>query len=154
MSASFEDLVGFLEPTELDIRRAALRDLQLEQAEKLRTSGILTRAVFAAEQNGMFIHQESVHWACVYKHWNVYGVRFVSQYPDVMDDLPPSIIDVPVYEVAEGRTEPMHPFDEAEMAEVAAMVLALEMEKDFGAFPDMTPDLTGLVEPTPAVDAL
>lgn len=154
MGASFEDLVGFLEPTELDLRRAALRDLQLEQAEQLRKSGILTRALFAAEKNGMFIHQESTHWACVYRRRNVCGIRFISQYPDVMDDVPPSIVDVPVYEMAEGRTEPMRPFDEDEMTQVASLVLALEMERDFGAFPDLSPDLTDLTIPTPAVETL
>lgn len=95
-----------------------------------------------------------MHWACVYRRRNVCGIRFISQYPDVMDDVPPSIVDVPVYEMAEGRTEPMRPFDEDEMTQVASLVLALEMERDFGAFPDLSPDLTDLTIPTPAVETL
>lgn len=147
MSGSYENAVQQFDLTEIDTRRAALRDVQLEQAETLRKTGVLTRALFAAEKNGQIIHSDTAYWACVYKNSSRYGVRFQAYYADSMGELPVSIIDVPVYDIANGTNTPLKPFDDVEMGHVAAAALALELEQQFGAFPDLSPDLTDLVAP-------
>lgn len=147
MSGSYENAVEHFDLTEIDIRRAALRDVQLEQAETLRKTGVLTRAMFVAERRGQALHGDTAYWACVYKNDTRYGVRFLSYYADSMGELPVSVIDVPVYDTANGANKPFKPFDDVEMGHVAAAALALELEQQFGAFPDLSPDLTDLVAP-------
>ena len=142
MSGSAEHAVEHLE---FDLRRAALRDMQLAQAEMLRKSGVLTRALFAAERNGQVLFNDAAYWACVYKAGSLCGVRFISYYADGVGELPTTTIDVPVYRSAEEGITPVKPFDDVEMGQVAAAVMELEIEQQVGQFPDLTKDLTDLI---------
>lgn len=147
MSGSYENAVEQFDLTEIDTRRAALRDIQLAQAETLFKTGVLTRALFAAEKQGQVLHGDSAYWACVYKQDTHYGIRFQSYYADSMGELPVTVIDVPVYDTSGGNNAPIKPFDDVEMGHVAAAALALEFEQQFGEFPDLSPDLTDLLTP-------
>jgi hypothetical protein len=147
MSGSYESAVEQFDLTEIDTRRAALRDIQLAQAEQLRKSGVLTRALFAAEKQGQTLYSDAAYWACVYKTNGRYGIRFMAYSADSIGELPVNIIDVPVYDTGNGTNTPLKPFDDVEMGHVAAAALTLEFEQQFGEFPDLSPDLTDLVAP-------
>lgn len=148
MSAQFENLVEHFDLAENDLRRASLRDLQHEQAEGLRKSGILAHAVIRADKNDQVINPDTMHWACVYKDKNTYGIRFTSLYGDVLDEeMPISIVDVPVYEVVDGRTVPLNLFEKDDVIQVQSAVAALELEKEIGLFPELSDDLTELILP-------
>lgn len=145
MSSSTETLLAGLDFSELDIRRADLRDIQVAQAEVLRKEGILTRALFAAAKHHNEPPDESTYWACVYRDQltNRSGIRFVAYYADTEGELP----TYTVYEAIAGSNLPLKPFDEDEMNVVARMIADLEFEQEYGMFPDLTADLTALCEP-------
>jgi len=150
MHSSFENATDSIEFPELLWRRAELRDLQEAQASNLLKVGILTRAYFVAERRGTGVPEESMYRACVYHdpQHNMYGVRFVAYYADSQGELPDYVIDVPVYESLGDTRQPLMPFDDREADAIASAVSTLEFEREFGTFPDLTPDLTDLIDPT------
>lgn len=150
-SPAHERLTEQVELPDLLLRRAALREVQQRQAAVLKERGVLTRAIVQAQYRGDDVPDEAMYWACVYRDSarpSMHGIRFIAYYADAEGELPPLVVNIPVYDETNGNRQPIEPFDETEVETVASAVFELMFEgSEFGAFPDLTPDLTDLIEP-------
>ena len=148
-------MASFSSPEDIDSERSLLLTMQGLQADELREAGITDRAARISPWAGKPLTR-----ACIAVTRSrtpeglpieLVNVRFVTTLlstDGVVHEIPH---DVPIASSYDGNTAPVPEFSEEDALLVTGLRDAVEIAKEFGALPNIRPDLAGIFNPHTAM---